>query len=364
MKLKTIFIIISAIFTLSGCKTANNIYKLRLYPEGKSSVIHYNIRSWRTVNDPPSKTKRQITADWEKSGGILVSFPFDVPINLLQEISKEHKIYIMVGSKKERRLAVEESKKLNININNIQFIKNRKSINNIQNIGLFGVKNDKEYYSLSSQYVNKSHKNKIKTTIFKFNGKNTKTLKTNAIFDAESVLFDGMGTMYADINFINVNEQKNKVEQVRKTLTVDLSLRELIYIPLLNDSITLSSIMRVLDSNRILIKEPAVKNAEYLQCDILSKSQLNDFFSDYDKGKHILRIKESLINGIKTSYISAFIFNTTVFVPLYGAESDKYALEQWQVLMPNHTIIGSKLRAEQRPWSHRDYLFNRIKIIF
>jgi agmatine/peptidylarginine deiminase len=58
------------------------------------------------------------------------------------------------------------------------------------------------------------------------------------------------------------------------------------------------------------------------------------------------------------------IFNNTVFVPLYDADADEYALTRWQELMPNYKIIGCSLSPSQRAWAEGDCLLNRVKVIF
>ena len=112
------------------------------------------------------------------------------------------------------------------------------------------------------------------------------------------------------------------------------------------------------------MKESDIKNGLYLQLSLLEKGGFYKFYTNDGTKTKIVRIKESIINGQETSYLSSLIFNDKIFVPLYGIDADEYALKRWKELMPKYTIIGCKLDAEQRPWKNGDSLFNRVKIIF
>jgi agmatine deiminase len=345
---------------LIGCKT--NPEPTSLYPQNKSKLVNYFMTSFKVKNDKPLVKKRRVLADWDAAQGILLTYPFEIPINVVQEVASNAKVFILYKDKMQKGMATETLKKSNINLANIILIKNKKGIQNVQNIGIYGFKD-----SLGAQYcqskfsLSENTKNRfihISLPITK-----QKMLKSKAIIDADHVLVDNIGTMYADIYLFDINREYKRLEALRKTLVVDLSIKELIYVPFLEGK-KLSNVIRLIGENKILIRYTDLKNGDYLTWDLLNKD-LNRFNSFDYKVLEKFRLKEAIVDNKQTSYISALIFNNTVFVPLYdAADADKYALKRWQELMPNYKIIGCSLNPSQRAWAEGDCLLNRVKVIF
>ncbi len=351
-----------AIITLFSCKSTKDV--LNLYPRDISKTTTFDVTTWKKKKDKPLIKSRRMLAEWEKAQGVLVAYPFDLPINLLQEISTNHKIVVLLSSKKQKLPALEAIKTYNINQKNVEFIVHKKLICALQNIGKYNIVDSAGRKSLNAKFFNRVGK-KNTVSLFKIKNDNkTPEINSKAIMDAESILTDGAGVMYADLNLFKANKESKKNDLLRKTISRELGIKELIYVPLIDDSIKLTSIVRLIDKNTVLMKESDIKNGLYLQLSLLEKGGFYKFYTNDGTKTKIVRIKESIINGQETSYLSSLIFNDKIFVPLYGIDADEYALKRWKELMPKYTIIGCKLDAGQRPWKNGDSLFNRVKIIF
>lgn len=360
MKVKRVYLFILAIFNI-GCVT--NKKQMALYPDKPSKFINYDLDSWKKKNEQSSKISNRALAEWEIGKGILISFPFDVPYNLIKEISQKKIVYVQVFNANEKNIAVETINKNDWNLKNFEFINVKEKILNAQNIGIFGVSNSDGISYIKSKFnIINSKKSYSKKDYFKINSSVRNEL-VDVVIDAQSIQLDGNGAMYTDLQLFDFNKRRKGLEKLRKTIVYNFGLKELIYIPFAMDSLKLSNVIRAIGKNILLIKEPSIKNSNYLQLDIISKS-LHKFYSLDGPNLKIVRFKEYMINDTETCYTDSFIFNDTVFVPLYDNELDNIAINMWKGILPQHSIIGCKLDKTQRFWTKGDCLYNRIKIIF
>jgi agmatine/peptidylarginine deiminase len=348
--------LILAIFVNSifiGCVQQKSL--LNLYPAHIEKKNNYNVRSWLKPNESKGSNQYDFVAEWEIAKGILINYPFDVPDTLLKEVGKNNKIYVLVKDKQGKVEAQKYLHSNNINIDNVIFIKNKKLNINPQNIGFFRVKSKDGVSNISAKFENND-----KITRFILN-KNEKTIKTKAILNGESFIFDGNRTVYTNLNFMKTNNTPSNKESLRKLFSIDMSIQELIYIPYNADEVKLSNVIRLLDKHRVLLKEVEKKDTNYSKLENLKR--ITKTFGSYDDTVRVYRFKEYEFQNRYTCYMSSIIFNNKVFVPVYGIATDNVALDRWKELMPNYEIIGCKFNNNQKHWSVDNSLYDRVKVI-
>jgi agmatine deiminase len=354
--MKSFTILSFLIILFQSCFFKKQLDETAFFIKESSKPAIFYLDTWQKKNDRPQIKSRRAIADWEKAYGLIISYPLDLPYKLLKEITKNNKLIVCLKSNSSKRNAMIELINKDININNVKFVLvNNKSLT-IQNIASFAIWDSLGFKELQTQFYNLDNQKNIKYKVCFSGLSKNRNIKAKTILNSNSLVVDGGNRLYVDINIFNDNKKNKSLRVLRKTLIQELGIKELIYFPLINDKILTNSI-KVLDGQRILIKEPQFKDSEYLQLQISTKI-LKSL-----KSLKIEIIEEFKTEDFETFYLNSIIFNDTVFVPQYNIQYDTIALNRWKELMPNHHIIGCKSEKNQRPWTNGDALSQRVKII-
>ncbi|WP_020532394.1 agmatine deiminase family protein [Flexithrix dorotheae] len=181
--------------------------------------------------------------------------------------------------------------------------------------------------------------------------------KINLVLEGGAIDSDGLGTILTTSNCLlsnNRNEHLSK-EEIEAKLKEDFGAKKIHWVDygFLEGDDTDSHIdmlARFTDENTIVYTSCSDKNDIHYAELKKMEDQLKTFLTS--KGKpyklyplYLGRCLGKKGNRMPSSYTNFLIFNQTVFVPQYGLEEDKPALETLKICFPEKEVLGINCRA-------------------
>ncbi len=330
----------------------------------------------------------RVAAEWEPAIGTIVVWPLDLPHQLIVELSKDAKLYTMVPNTEEIAVAKEWYTKWGIDLNQVEFIVSKQGLDSwwARDWGAFAVFDSLGQMSLADgqyQYSTPiSGMNCDDTLKFLFTETDPKTGKETVILTTDdddtpidiaeymgynridlpftytggNVFMDGQGSAISccviknENNYIGVSE-KQLVEGAQSYLGID------VYNFISNFEHRgiqhIDCLLKMLDNNRLFVMQPPVDHELYQVYEDIVNNELSTLKNAHGEPFEIIRLNTDRYSGEKlAAYSNSLILNKNIYVPLFGIEQDKIALEQWRAAMPGYTVKGFIYNVHEEPMLH------------
>jgi agmatine/peptidylarginine deiminase len=391
--LKALVIIIAVVFVLfiAGLlyryRKAFNFLRIALGikhnqdPHSNSEVAIYDLDAAPGV---------RVVPEWEHALGILVGYPFQLPLAMLREAAKDALLFITVNSLRRQRRCTEKLRRHGVNLDNTRFITTK------QHIGYYGTRDWGPYTVIDNGTVSLADANyhdypfsgydsggKIdwltdSIPLFTLTYENAAPAEVAQLLHAErrelkialtggAVMFDGKGTLLVNQLVIDENRSMGvSFEELKRILAKSLGVRRLIVLPNYEGWGVqhIDCLLKLLDEKRILVKQLDSNHPDYERVETIAR-ELAKVDGPDGEPYEILRLRTpSYAPGMAAPYTNSLIFNNKVFVPNLDIPGDVGALETWKKAMPDHEVFGFARDRGMHNWTYTDSLHCRTKALF
>lgn len=344
-----------------------------------------NVQESLPTDDSKSKPSTRMIAEWEQAVGTMIAWPLSVPDELVVELAKDAKLFVLVNPDKlEAAQAKMES--LEIDSKRVQFVPCSVESNWPRDWGphqifrpdgvmsminhrfdgypVYPQSGDKAEFMFRSGAGDDSVCPEVAQAL------GYATTEFPAYLTGGNFLIDGHGTAFCTRAQLTENQFIADEKRYRRLLSRFLGVERLIVLEN-TEPIGIQHIdcwMKVLDAERLLIKRAPEGHPEAaaLERNIQTISQLKNAFG---RPYEIIRIDCPEV-PVKTTegeeaapiaaYTNSLIVNGNVYVPLFGVEGDQAAIKTWQDALPGYEVKGFTWDR----WKHFDALHCRTRAIF
>jgi agmatine deiminase len=318
----------------------------------------------------PSNRPRMV-AEWEPAIGVLIAWPLSIPKELVEELAKDTKLYILINDNKARADAVQWLTKWGLTPDRVRFLTAPQGVDvaRTRDWGPPAVfTQDGDFKLANAKYLNSTpvtglhcddslhfvytdqHQQIIQTKIddvipnFIAAALDLDVVKLPFTFTGGNVIADGQHSGFSTCALLNENKFTGiSEEELRKNLNELLGLDNYHFISNFeNKGIQhIDCFMKMLDEDRLFVLRPPKDHPAYDLYEGIVNQELSQLKNAHGRPYKILRLDTDRFNGDDlAAYTNSLILNQTVYVPLFGIHQDSVALKQWAAAMPGYTIKG------------------------
>lgn len=182
-----------------------------------------------------------------------------------------------------------------------------------------------------------------------------------------NVFSDGAGTAISTC----ILAQENELLGVPKARVLDdaqrlLGIERWLFVPNFEPRGVqhIDCVLKLLDEGRVLVKRTPADHRAFASVEKVAET-IAATPSAHGRPYEVLRVDTPRYSGEDlANYTNALILNRRVFVPLFGIDADRTALETWRAAMPGYEVLGFRYTDPENPWDYTDALHCRTKAIF
>lgn len=321
----------------------------------------------------------RLIAEWEPALGTMVTWPFQIPDQLVTDLANEAKLYVLIENDGEKKAAGERLKALKLNSKRYELVKSssrtqwprdwgphqlvdangRRALVDHIFKGYPWVPADTKVSDLN--YFATGPGDDMATADLATHFKAAK-VDMPAILTGGNFLVDGKGRAFCTRAMVVENEPLMDEAKFRKLLSEKLGIRELIVLEN-TEKFGIQHIdcwMKLLNEETILVKRVPSDHYEH---DPLERNvdRLKALLAPSGKPYRIVRIDCPRYRQDEVpAYTNSLIVNRVVHVPLFGIEADKQALATYASALPGYKIKGYVYKG----WMYFDALHCRTRALF
>lgn len=322
--------------------------------------------------DPYSPSGRpRMAAEWEPAIGVLISWPPSLPKDLITELAKDTRLYLLIENRAAQKDAVDVLTKWNVMPDRVKFIPTLmgEDVSWTRDHGPHAVfSHDGQMKLGDPQYLYSTPvtgldcdspltfiyqddagqpvltKNDDRITEFIAQNTGYDDLRLPFAFTGGNVLVDGQRTGFSTCALTNENRFLGISDD-----QLFLKLHQLLGIQThhiisnfeLDGIQHIDCFMKLLDEERIFVMQPPSDHPMYEQYEGIVQNELTHIRNAYGRPYQILRLQTDRYDGDRlAAYSNSLILNKVIYVPLFGIKQDEIALQQWREAMPGYTVKG------------------------
>ncbi len=350
----------------------------------KQEIIPKNYAG--TTKSDFQKSNR-LAAEWEPALGAIIAWPLDIPHKLVIELARDGRLYTMVPDKTEKQEAIKWYKKWAIDLNKVEFIIAPQGFDSwwTRDWGPFAVFTsegemklaDGQYeYStpvsgldcdekLEHVFTEKDEQGNEKILLTTLDDKapdsigshmNLDMIELPFPFTGGNVFSDGQGMALSTCIIKNENKfiggsDESMINQANELLGIHTYnfISNFEY-----DGIQhIDCFLKMLDQDRLFVARTPKNHPLHDIYEKIVKNELSQLKNSSGNPFTILRLDTDVYRKDElAAYTNSLILNKTIYVPLFGIDQDKIAIEQWQDAMPGYTVKGFEYWVNEEPILH------------
>lgn len=332
-------------------------------------------------------------AEWEPAIGTIITSPFYLPDELVQELAEDDLLFILVYPGDEQE-AEDRLADLEIDLSRVFFFPCLVETNSVRDFAPHQIFDERGQWTLLDHVF----QGQPLISIGSYTGGPGFTLNYGgapppiqddspeqmalelkaplrhvmAYLPGGNFLVDGQGTAFCSEALVQENSPLYKETELRGLLSQSAGINRL-YAFRNVDPIGIQHIdcwLKLLDQERVLVKRPPENHpaAKLIEDNVEVFRSLK---TPYGRPYEILRIdcpevamRDSWDRVNPThrlaAYTNSLILNRKILVPLFGVDFDQQALATWSEAMPGYEVIGYPWKK----WYYDDALHCRVRAVF
>ena len=299
--------------------------------------------------DPPPHPVRNI-AEFEPMSGVLIRYPFGIPIDLIEEMSQDITIYCLVSSSQENS-AYNSMASGGVNMNNVEFVLGSTDSYWTRDYGPWWVVDGDRNMSVVDFTYNRPRPNHNDAPLKISNHLNVPYFSADIIHCGGNYMTDGLGiSASSDLVF----EENNLTNDQVLTLMDDYyGIDTYHVVPDPNNTYIdhIDCWGKYLSATKVLIREVPSTHPQYSEIE-----ETANYFSNsttkWNQPWELYRVW----TPSNQPYTNSLILNNKIFVPTTGSSWDDEALAVYSEAMPGYEVLGFN-----GSWESTDALHCRIK---
>ena len=299
--------------------------------------------------DPPIGPIRNI-AEYERMQGVLIRYPFGIPIDLITEIAEDVKIFCLV-SNSQQNAAQSALNNAGIDVSNIDFVLGNTDSYWTRDYGPWWIINGESKMSVVDFTYNRPRQNDNQAPFKISEHLDVPYYASDIIHAGGNYMTDGFGTAASsDLVF---EENANSNEQILDLMNSYYGIDNYHVITDPNNTYIdhIDCWGKYLSSTKVLIREVPESHPQFNQIEETASYFINTL-NKWDEPWEIFRVW----TPGNEPYTNSLIVNEKVLVPLTGSSWDNAAIQSYNNAMPGYEILGFS-----GTWESTDALHCRTK---
>ena len=285
---------------------------------------------------PPSAPVRPV-AEFEPMSSVVIAYPFGIPMELINALANDTKVYIAVDSDSNRLLAETNLTDNGVNLANCEFILYDTDSYWTRDYGPFFIFDGNNELAVVDFPYNRTHRPNDNDFPPFFAGVDTLGFYgMNIIHTGGNYMNDGVSTAASSDLVLTENDELNELE-VKNRLNEYLGTTRYFTISDPNNTYIdhIDCWGKFLAPDKILLRSVSPAHTQYEELENTYNFFLNSL-SCYDTPYRIFRIN----TDNDEPYTNSLILNDNVYVPLKGTVNDSTALNIYRMAMPGYNVRG------------------------
>ena len=299
--------------------------------------------------DPPIGPIRNI-AEYEKMQGVLIRYPFGIPIDLITEIAEDVKIFCLV-SNNQQNAAQNALNNAGIDANNIDFILGNTDSYWTRDYGPWWIINGENKMSVVDFTYNRPRQNDNQAPLKISEHLDVPYYASDIIHAGGNYMTDGFGAAASsDLVF---EENLNTNEQILDLMNSYYGIDNYHVINDPNNTYIdhIDCWGKYLSPTKVLIRDVPQSHPQFNQIE----ETASYFINTLNKWNEPWEVYRVWTPG-NEPYTNSLIINDKVLIPLTGSSWDNAAIESYKNAMPGYEVLGFS-----GAWESTDALHCRTK---
>jgi len=362
------------------------IHRLIFWPEqdpGVGAAIEVHLLD--------GEPEMRVVPEWEPARGLLVAYPFRLPVAMLREVANDTSLYIVTRNERKAKKCLRFMEKKAIRTDRVEFIYSQHGTGHqfTRDWGPLTIQDHGEQALFDARYLDypisgyDSSSTALSWTsdLFPFSNYWRDDAAPAAVarhfrvraehgkiaLTGGAVMFDGQGTLFIHQLVLDENRAMGiSLDEFKEQLAEVLGVKRLIVLPNYESQGIqhIDCFLKLLDTHRLLVKRLATDHPDYGRVEGIVDG-LTALQTPQGDPYEVLRIDTpNYAKDRAAPYTNSLILNDKIFVPLMGIPGDAVAIETWEAVMPGYKVFGFQADKLMHPWRYTDALHCRTKSIF
>ncbi|MCF7911275.1 MAG: agmatine deiminase family protein [Candidatus Cloacimonetes bacterium] len=302
--------------------------------------------------DPPVGPVRNV-AEFEKMEGVLIRYPFGIPLSLIAAMSEQAKVVTIVSSMSDQVTVLSQYNSQGVNTANCEFLIAPTDSYWTRDYGPWYVIDGEGEFGIINFPFNRPrpYDNDIPIELADYQAINL--FGMDVIHTGGNYMTDGLG-ISASTNLV-VDENSIPVTEINQKMLDYLGIQTYFVIDDPNNTYIdhINCWGKFLDVDKVLIREVPPTHAQYDEIEAVAE-YFADQTTSYGNTYQVYRV----YSPNDQPYANTLILNDHVYMPLTGGPHDDEALAVFEEAMPGYTVVG--VLSGPEPWESTDGLHCRV----
>jgi len=302
--------------------------------------------------DPPVGPVHNV-AEFEKMEGVLICYPFGIPMSLIVAMSEQTKVVTIVSSTSQQDTVLSQYNSQGVNTANCEFLIAPTDTYWTRDYGPWYVIDGEGEFGITNFPFNRPRPNDNDIPIELADYQDINLFGMDVIHTGGNYMTDGLG-ISASTNLV-YDENSIPNTEIDQSMLDYLGIQTYYVIDDPNNTYIdhINCWGKFLDVDKVLIREVPPTHAQYDEIEAVAE-YFADQTTSYGNTYQVYRA----YSPNDQPYTNALILNDHVYVPLTGGSYDDEVLAVYEEAMPGYTVVG--VFSGPQPWESTDALHCRV----
>ncbi len=303
--------------------------------------------------DPPDGAIHNV-AEFEQMEGVLVRYPFGIPVSLIAAMSQHTKVVTIVSSTSQQNTVTSQYNSSGVNIDNCEFLIAPSDSYWTRDYGPWYVIDGNEEFGIVNFPYNRPRPNDNDIPIEVADFLEINLFGMNVVHTGGNYMTDGLGQSISTDLVYAENSISNA--EVNQRMLNYLGIETYFVVADPNNTYIdhVDCWGKYLDVDKILIREVPPSHAQYDEIEAVAAYFASET-SSYGNNYQVFRVN----TPNDQPYTNSLILNNYVYMPITGSQYDDAAIASYEAAMPGYTVVG--VTAGPAAWESTDALHCRAK---
>lgn len=348
----TLFVFTTLVLTAQISPNGNLTYHMSPEELARKHEIGKN----RVITDPPPSPIMNI-AEFQPMQGVVVRYPFGIPVSLIASMSNVVKVTTIISSSSQQTTVTNQYQSAGVNMDNIDFIIASTDSYWTRDYGPWFIIDGNNEFGIVDFVYNRPRPNDNLIPSVMANSLNINLYGMTMEHTGGNYMTDGYGISASTT--LTIEENNMTVQQLQTMASDYLGIHTYHFIedPLADYIEHIDCWGKFLAVDKVMIGQVAETDSRYQDYEDVANFFANTPTS-WGYNYRVYRVYTPGNYSNTVPYTNSLILNDHVFVPQTGNQWDDEAITSYQEAMPGYTVVPV-MQSNSTPWENTDALHCR-----